>query len=379
MKDAVSYVADLIFYRLTPPLAMVIMVLNVAEIIALAKRLRNKTPSNGQKKNVIPLMFLLNLAVSDLLVGVTLFTVYCMLYLRKWKVIRGSKALKFAYSIFLFAFLRISLLTSVFNLMALTVDRLFTIRNAMVYRTKFLEKHALIVIIVSWVLSGAFIAVHYYIVYYGGKEIWDYDLIFFPTIVFPATLVFGIGYWKIIKSVFAQGNEMRRLTAKGNSSNNSNLESCTKGINSKTVGQVPQHILKREMKISLLAGKVVFAFIACWVPVAIMGVLLLAGTIPRRDFRSREIRRLIINIGFYLAFINSVIDPIVYFGFKNKLFRDVKRRILDCCKKNPNRIEPLESDKQGKSKQLMVAECSSKSGTSEHSPVVSCTSAETTI
>ena len=379
MTDVVSYVADLIFIRLTPPLAVVIMVLNVVEIIAIAKRLRNKTPSNGQKKNVIPLMFLLNLAASDLLVGATLVVVYFIQYLLIWKVIVPTKALLLAYNIVLFVFLRVSLLTSVFNLMALTVDRLFTIRNAMVYRTKFLEKHALIVIAVSWVLSGAFIAAHFYIVYYSKLATWDYDLLFFPTIIFPATLVFGIGYWKIIKSVYAQGNEIRRLTAKENKNNNGNQERSTTEINSNIGSEVPPHILEREMKISVLAVKVVCAFIACWVPVAIIGVLILAGMIPRRDFRSREIRRLIINIGFYLAFINSVIDPIVYFGFKNKLFRDVKRRILDCCKKKPNRIEPKESHKKGESKQLMVGPINIESGSGGQSPAVSRKSAETTL
>ena len=379
MTDVVSYVADLIFIRLTPPLAVVIMVLNVAEIIALAKRLRNKTPNNGQEKNVIPLMFLLNLAASDLLVGATLIVVYFIIYLVIWKVIAPTKALLLAYDIVLFVFLRISLLTSVFNLMALTVDRLFTIRNAMVYRTKFFEKHALIVIALSWFLSGAFMGLHFYIVYYSKLASWDYDLLFFPTIIFPATFVFGIGYWKIIKSVYAQGNEIRRLTANGNKNNNSNKESSTMEINSNTGCEVPPHVLEREMKISVLAVKVVCAFIACWVPVAIIGVLILAGMIPRHNYRAQEVRRLIINIGFYLAFINSVIDPIVYFGFKNKLFRDLKRRILDCCKKKPNRIETLESDKQGESKQLMVVPSNSKSGNSGPSPAVSCKSAETTF
>ena len=369
-----NYLSYLLFYYISPVLSVIIITLNAIEIIALAKRLRHKMP-NGRGKNVIPLLFLMNLAASDLFVGLTVFASKIMTYLSLWKVVDKTDGYNYTYNILVFAFLRISLLTSVFNLMSLTVDRLFTIRNAMVYRLKFRTKHAIIVIAISWLLSVFFVSIHFYVVYYSGLVIWAYDLVIFPAVVFPATFVFGIGYWKIMKSIFAQGKELRRIAAGGNQNddNNHNRSSNNSSSKSGNHSDVPPHVLKRELAISRLAGTVVFAFVVCWVPVAIIGCLLMARAIPSGIYY-----QMIINIGFFLAFINSVVDPILYFGFKNKFLRNLKAWVLKCCKKNEITTEAFK--KHGKHTSLMVTPHGSKSGeTSGLSPATSCVSVETTM
>lgn len=361
--------------------------LNAAEIIVLAKRLRHrKANARGKnvEKNVIPLLFLMNLAASDLFVGLTMFASKCMTYLLKWKAVQRTEGFNFTFNILVFAFLRISLLSSIFNLMSLTVDRLFTIQNAIVYHMKFRTKHALIVIVISWLLSFVFVGIHFYVVYYSGLVIWAYDLVIFPAVVFPATLVFGIGYWKIVKSIFAQGKELRRIAARGNnnndkdkSSNSNNNEGRSSSSNNDNKpgnhSNVPPHVLKRELAISRLAGTVVFAFVVCWVPVTIIGCLLMAKALPSGIYYG-----MIINIGFFLAFINSAVNPILYFGFKNKFLRNLKGWVLKCCKKDEGTSES--GNKHEKHSKLMVVpHCSKPGDSSELSPATSCISVETTF
>ena len=107
----------------SPAAATVMCILNSIEIYILSKRCQNQTLKYNKQK--ISLILLLNLPVSDFLVGFAVI----LFYLLKYDVIRFTDTASAIYGFIFFFFLRISLLCSVLNLMAMTFDRYSIILN----------------------------------------------------------------------------------------------------------------------------------------------------------------------------------------------------------------------------------------------------------
>ena len=63
------------------------------------------------------------------------------------------------------------------------------------------------------------------------------------------------------------------------------------------------------------------AFVVCWVPIAVVGVILLSGV---------RLKTFAVNLAFIFAFMSSTIDPIVYFGFKCDFVKNFRRAALAC-------------------------------------------------
>ena len=404
--------SNILYYYASPAVAVLTVILNAAEIIALVKQYRLNTRC-GRRRQSVPLIFLANLAVSDLLVGLTVSTTKVIDYLYHYQIIRRSLALGWSYHVLKFAFLRVSLLTSVFNLASMTIDRFLAIRYPMVYRLKICNKKAFIIVAVTWLLSTAFTAAHYCISNFSGNALWRYDMVIFPAIVFPAALIFAVCYTMMMLFIRKQGRQMSTMVAscnltearcrnnnsltaedgasgsnKGNifvsknasntasscgnsaensrgiinkSSNESNIDrsnsrrgranenscdsyrsSCDSrrwSISNKETDphdnkrnrssgrttssssninrqHVPLHIKKREIKIYRFAGTVVVVFLLCWLPIAVCGVALIL---------EKTVDSLVVNITFMLAFVNSAIDPIVYFVFNDKICGKMKK------------------------------------------------------
>ena len=202
--------SDVLYFYVSPTLAVLTVLLNSALIHTLIKQYRCNKKSREQKHS-IPLIFLANLAISDLLVGLTLVIMKINFYLYYHKAIRWSLSMDLAQGILKFAFLRLSLLTSVFNLTSLTVDRFLAICYPMVYRMKAGNKHAFVVVGITWLLSTIFAAAHYGITYYSGVVLWEYDLVIFPVVVFPAAFVFAICYSLILRAIRKQGRKVRLM------------------------------------------------------------------------------------------------------------------------------------------------------------------------
>ena len=311
---------------------------------------------------MIPIIFLINLAASDLLVGLTVIIIKVLSFLHLRKMIAWTMPIAWTSHLLKFAFMRMSLLTSVFNLISLTMDRFLAIRNPIAYRMQVRRKQALVIVFMTWFLSVALSAAHYYIINFSGVSL-KYDLVIFPAAVFPATITFAICYAKIIRIVFAQGKRLRRFSNSdcqesrhdsssngsnrhsnsnhGNnfsSSNNSNSAQVInhhgnyignsknnnqhhRGNNSSKADNCPPHLLKRELKICRLAGTVVLAFVVCWIPIAVVGVTLLSGV---------KVKKLAVNLVFIFAFMNSTIDPVLYFSFKGDFLKNVRRATSAC-------------------------------------------------
>lgn len=74
---------------------------------------------------------------------------------------------------------------------------------------------------------------------------------------------------------------------------------------------------KKEKRATLILGLIMGSFIACWLPFFFMYILRLAYDIPRIAFST----------AFWLGYMNSALNPVIYTIF-NKDFRRAFRRIL---------------------------------------------------
>lgn len=206
--------SDVLYYYVSPTIAVLTILLNSVVIGALVRQYyRNKAV--GKRGHSAPLIFLINLAISDLLVGLTVTIIKVITFLYHYKLIRWSLAVGWAYHIMKYAFLRLSLLTSIFNLASLTIDRFLAIRYPMLYRIKVNNKQALAVVGMTWLLSVIFTAAHYGISNFSGITLSKYDLIIFPAVVLPAALIFTTCYTLILLEIRKQGRNMRNMMVDG--------------------------------------------------------------------------------------------------------------------------------------------------------------------
>lgn len=74
---------------------------------------------------------------------------------------------------------------------------------------------------------------------------------------------------------------------------------------------------KKEKRATLILGLIMGSFIACWLPFFIMYIVRLAYDIPNLAFST----------AFWLGYMNSALNPVIYTIF-NKDFRRAFRRIL---------------------------------------------------
>ena len=412
--------SSVLYYYVSPTIAALTLLLNSTVVCLLIRQYR-RSKRGGQRRHSAPLIFLANLAVSDLLVGLTVTVIKFIYYLYHYRLIRWSFTLARANHLMKYAFLRLSLLISVFNLASLTLDRFIAIRFPMTYRIKVTNKLAFFVVAMTWLLSVTFTAAHYGVTYFSGIALLQYDLVIFPSVVFPAALIFTVCYSIILLEIRRQGRKMRTMMAdccktgmafrgtvdgddRGasyekntrssekerdnsheqgiptrdiSSSDGGSTRGSTRGSissicrsssrnvgkklminnNTSSFGDVseskilkrkrcdsrlsaddskfsgrissfngppspgksrqtrPLYMQRREMKIYKFVGTVVFVFLLCWLPIAICGVVLLM----------ESVHVFTMNFVFTLAFANSVIDPIVYFFFNDKVIGKLRR------------------------------------------------------
>ena len=69
-------------------------------------------------------------------------------------------------------------------------------------------------------------------------------------------------------------------------------------------------IIKTEAKAARFVGCVIFTFVLCWLPLAILRIVGASGTVISFSVQSSM---------FILAFCNSVSNPLIYFGHKNRM------------------------------------------------------------
>ena len=280
---------ELMWVFISPTLAVFIVIVNLVQIYSIIK--------SNRRKLSIPFIFMVNLSISDLSVGLTeilIKTIYWTIYTRKI----SSQAILDIFNYLLFVFLRMSLMMSVFNLIAITFDRLYCVIKPIHYR-QMNRRKAFYVCISLWIIS--IISTSSY--YYGLSSLkdaytmWRIDLLFFPLTTFPTLPFLSFVYIFIWFHVKKQNKNLQ-----AENSDNSFVRRK-----------------KQEHRLFVLACTVVVFFILCWFPISIYSLLKLFKFDMRYDYD---------NILFVIAMSNSLLNPLVYFHFiRNKIWRILRRAI----------------------------------------------------
>ena len=284
------------FYYGSPTLAVIICILNSIQIILLFKRFKCKRSNRSRQK--ASLLFLLSLTVSGSSVGLTMILVKILAYLIDYNVISNKSSIANLYNILLFIFLRFSLIISVFNLLALTADRLLAVRNPFRY-TMLHTRNVITAILVIWILSIGIVTGYYYfsVQFFSSQIDLRYSLLTFPITIIPAAVAMSVCYIFVFREIRIQRKQFRGGTERGK-------------LEGSTTISFQMHLVKRESKVARFVACAVLTFILCWLSLAILGIIKASGAIYS-DAVSDPI--------FVLAFCNSAANPLIYFGFKRQL------------------------------------------------------------
>ena len=275
----------------SPILGVFIVIVNLIQIASILQTKRNKLS--------IPFIFILNLSISDLLVGLTEMLIKTMYWVaRNYKV--SSQIFSDVFQYVIFVFLRMSLLMSMLNLIAITFDRLFCVVKPIRYR-RANRKNAIFVCITLWIISLISSSLYYYGMSYLTDKYtnWRLDLLIFPMVTLPTLPILSSVY------VFIWFHVKKKNKA---------LQETDKSL-SKTF----EKRRKQEHGLFALACAVVLIFLICWLPISIYSLLKIFEADMRYDFD---------NIMFVIAMSNSLLNPLLYFHFiRSMLWKVLKRAI----------------------------------------------------
>ena len=286
----------------SPIAAIIICILNCIEMHILSKRCRKQTLK--YKKQKISLILLLNLAVSDFLVGFVVILIKILFYLFKHDVIPFTDTASGIYGFMLFYVLRTSLLCSVLNLMAMTFDRYSIIRNPVKYYFKWHRRHIGLIIAMIWILPVSLVSIHYYlmVIEFSENVGLKFEKVIFPASVLPSCVAFICCYIFIIQNIYRRGQIRKALT------------------------RSKRYTFEREKRVTKFAGSIVLLFMVCWLPLAALGIVKATG---------ENVAYTLNDLIFNLALYNSVGNPLIYFWFKQNVWKKIRhckvRRIGGCC------------------------------------------------
>lgn len=141
---------EFLYEILTPMMGGLIIVLNVLELFMI---LRDKS------RKGVGLVYILNLSISDVFVGLAMIILKIMTPFMKTTLKKDVIAQEF-YHVIRYCLIRLSLFVSVFNLIALTFDRLMAIKFPFIHRKKG-KSFAIKVCMGVWLLSLACVVLIY--------------------------------------------------------------------------------------------------------------------------------------------------------------------------------------------------------------------------
>ena len=278
--------AQFIFNYVSPVLALIILVLNSAEIYFISQqKVRIKYSA---------IAYICNLAISDIFVGAAVATVKIFYYV--WKS-NYSHTVWLLLLVSRYYLLRVSLFASVFNLMTMTLLRWLAIRYPMKHRS-FIRKYTTKMCVLIWASSFLVVTCLYCGLYFklDSAQLDRYEVIIFPIIVYPTSALFIYSYYHMRKLLIRKQEKFsQRKTHKLSYHVRKDYRNNSK-----------KHSF--EDRVHAFSIRSTIAFIICWMPLSTYG---LAKFFNASD-GWKNMRDLEFSL-FTLAFINSVIDPILYF------------------------------------------------------------------
>lgn len=260
----------------------------------------------------VPYLYVLALAISDLMVAICCFP-FCIQAFLKDGWIHGYYMCQFS-GFLVYYWGGISVPT-----LALTaVNRYFRVVKTGIYRNYFTIKSGLVMILSIWLftLFDGFLST------FVGPVIYKYDPRFFFCIGTFASRkherAIGISlhlihvFIPLITIVFCYVNVFRTVRR-----HNANVMPTLHAT-----GQCWQPAVNAwEMRVTRLLFFVVLGFFLCWIPVIIIGLLAHSSTVKLPD--------LAYEMYTFLAFASAVINPFIY-GVANRDFRQEFLRIFKC-------------------------------------------------
>lgn len=189
-----------LFTTATPVIAALAILLNMIEIILIVKE-RKARRNLGR-------IFILNLAISDVIVGVVMIILKSLDPYMKVEL-KGNIYAEEIYSIMRYGFIRLSLFTSVLNLAALTIDRVLAICRPFSHRKR-TNRFAIKICMGVWLLSIMFVTSMYCLTRFYLKNIERYNNLVFPISTYTAVVVFLVCYMMLYKTL-KKSYRMRRL------------------------------------------------------------------------------------------------------------------------------------------------------------------------
>ena len=246
---------------MVPILAVIAIILNCLQITFTLKQQRNKNWTSSS-------IFILNVAMADLLLPITVVTYKTYDNLATYFILTIGKQ------------------ASVFLLLGLSFDRLYAVKKPMQYRVAN-TKTVVRICILLWLTCISIAIVTILIGAYADSIFQDFKDTVLPSIIFLGLVIIAVTYVYIYHKV---SKHMGKMT-NGN------------GIGKKNMSQVYK---KKEKKLVLYSMLVFSSFAISWLPYAIARILRYFNIIRRTD----NLATLKILYSFYL--FNGIIDPFLY-------------------------------------------------------------------
>ena len=263
--------AQILFEYVSPIIAVTMLLLNFAEIYSIFRQ-KSRIKSSA-------LAYVLNLSISDVFVGFAIIIAKTIYYV--WKYTNNYTA-GLLYYVARYYLLRFSLFVSVFSLIAMTLIRWLAIKHPMKHGI-FIRNYTMKVCVLIWALSFLAVTCLYCSLRFtlDPAKFDQYEVIIFPVMVCPATAVFAFSYYHV-----------RNLSIRKEANKPASIRKSRSLVD----------------EVHLFAIRSTVAFMICWLPVATYSLAKYFNV-----FTGWKNMRILENSLFILAFINSVIDPILYF------------------------------------------------------------------
>ena len=306
--------SNVVFKYLSPTLGSFIIIANFLVLLFTRKTNIKITPS---------LVYITNLAVSDLLVGVIIVLVKLLYCLRiNFENLQTSKALTEFYELSIFIFFRLSLFISVLTLIVVTIDRIVAVQIPLFHRV---IKHRISIIICMciWIISIVISSLYYCLLKFKIVDE-NFGELLFPVLVYPTAFVIVLGYLFIILKVKSQRRRMTQINLQVKNKNQNEDKNILERNLRKSVTLKNQ--IKKELKLIKLTLLIVVTFLFCWLPLATYGLIV---AINKKSNAPQT--KTVEDSLFTMAILNSLINPMVYAQHFRKEFGKYLQNICICC------------------------------------------------
>lgn len=295
---------DTFYEVINPSIALLILITNFIEIVLLLRDKKALTTS---------MIYILNLAIADSLVGLLVLVITVMYHYR----------LLASHAIYFTLLLNLSMHMSSMNLIAIAADRCLSVTKPIWHRVK-QRTFSITVCIALWVVAAAVLTTFYVLIKFftnGSHLKWRLLFLTHPLVTFTTTVVLAYGYYTIV-------NEMRMRRRR------IMFQKCLDKMPVQHTLSCEKKKLAEEAKMIRLIVPIVILYVLCWVPISVYYIFEVFN-----EYNERVLKPL-----FCISLLNSLLNPLLYFHhIRVPLFKVLSMgfmaneehgAIVKCCIKN---------------------------------------------